>query len=170
MQIVLCAIDHIQIDLLSYRFIVQRAVPVRNHKARSTVCRHISRNVQIPGVIFFLHVDVPHLQEHQGKAANRISLDHDSGIFPMPETSFFIDIFICQIDTAGKRCFAVDDQYLSVVPVILRCRKCRPDRRKYLTFDAELLHLFRILGRKQCKCTGTVIHQTHLDAFLHLLL
>ena len=60
----------------------------------------------------------PLLQEHTGKAVNRAAAQQDSGILPMAEALHFIDVFIGQIDAAGKSNFAVNHADLAVIAVI----------------------------------------------------
>lgn len=62
----------------------------------------------------------------------------------MTETLVFVDIFVGQIDAAGKRGLAVDDQKLAVVAVIEAGGKDRDIGVERVGADAHLAQLFRV--------------------------
>ena len=77
---------------------------------------------------------LPEFKEHYRKAEHRFAPQHDGGILPMAVGRGYVDIFIGQIDAAGKGGLAVDDHYLSVVTVVLYGRHKWAERVEHMTF------------------------------------
>ena len=59
----------------------------------------------------------------------------------MPKPRFFVDIFICQIDSAGKSDISINDRNLPVVTVVLPQVKKWADLVKCSNLDSLLLHV-----------------------------
>ena len=66
-----------------------------------------------------LLADSPHLQKHQGKALDRVSFEHDGGVFPVSEPVDVVDVLIGQIHAAVECSMPINDQNLAVVPIII---------------------------------------------------
>ena len=77
-------IENIHINPLPQLVIIKRTVPIRNH---ITLCslhrlRRIRKKLRRPKLLL---INPPHLQEHQSKAFDCLSLQHNGSILPMPE-------------------------------------------------------------------------------------
>ena len=59
------------------------------------------------------------MEKHYRHIPDSFSLEHNSGILPVSETLFLVDIFICKIDASRKSNPSVNDTKLPVIPVIL---------------------------------------------------
>ena len=170
-DVILCPVYDIQINIFTHILMIQGTVAVRLHKPvvlkRSllVLCRHK------PAVIFRGMDDViPHGQKHAGQTPDRLALDAHAGVLPVAEPSYLIDIFICQIDSARKTDRAVHHKNLPVIPVVHDYREQRPERIKCSALDALFLKLL-IIPRWQCAdAADIVVDQAHLHALLYLSL
>ena len=82
----------------------------------------------------------------------------------MSETLVFVDILVRQIDAAGKRSLAVNDQKLAVIAVIETGRQNRDIGVERVRADTHFLQLFRITHRQARDAAKIVIHDAHIDA------
>ena len=115
-------IKNIHIHTFSHTLMVKRAVAVRHDKALSLLPPFLSLcclcQVFVIGNRNLLP-DIPVLQKHYGKAFCRVSLHHHCRVLPESEPGFYIYVLIRQIDSSCKGRVSVNDQDLSVVPVVL---------------------------------------------------
>ena len=79
-----------------------------------------------------------------------------------------VDIFICQVNAAGKGNLAVNDQDLPVIPVVVVGRDDRGDGAEHLAADAKGLHFLGIAFRKGGELAGAVIQQPHIHTLSDL--
>ena len=87
----------------------------------------------------------------------------------MTEALVFVDIFVGQIDAAGKRGLAVDDQKLAVVAVIEAGGKDRDIGVERVGADAHLAQLFRVAHGKPRDAAEIIVYDAHVDACRRLL-
>ena len=162
MYVISGCIQDIHIHQLPYIFRIQGTVSVRNNKstAGNRTCRLF--NIQVPFVIFIFYIIIPQLKEHPGEASDSFSFHHHCRILPVAKTFFFVDIFICQINTAGKCRFAIDNRYFSVVTVILGGGKSGLYGIEFFTLNPLRLKLLGITVREQRYRAGSVVHEPHL--------
>ena len=168
MHILLGMIQDVEIHFFSYILMVKWTVSIWDDV---TVFAAESRLLfcQILCIILRLSLrNIPHLQEHHSKTLHGISFNFDCCVFPVSETDFFVDIFICQIDTSGKCNLSVNHTDFPVIPVILTGRKDGYDRSKFLALDSIFPELLRILIRQKADTAGSVIHQAYFHALFHL--
>ena len=165
-NIILCLIDNIQINILSYGFVIQRGISIGLYKTvilkffHMIYIRTVRRNMRSCPCNH-----TPHLQKHNGKIPDAFSMKTNPGIFPMSETDILINVFICQIDSSRISCMAINHQYFSVIPVIQDNIQDRTDRIKCRTFNSFCLQLFVIAIRKRRHTSHIIIDQTDIHAF-----
>ena len=111
--------DQIQIDGGADRLVIQGAV----HKGLDqTVGGQFFFQVggwPVPAeLLLALLGHPPGGQEHHGEIPRRLPLHPDAAVFPVAEAHHPVDIFVRQIDSAGKRRVAVDDTDFPVIPVV----------------------------------------------------
>ena len=87
----------------------------------------------------------------------------------MAEALVFVDIFVGQIDTAGKRGLAVDDQKLAVVAVIETGGEDRDIGVEGMRADAHLAQLLCVAHGKPRDAAEIVVYDAHVDARRRLL-
>ena len=90
-------------------------------------------------------------RQHYRHIPDSFPFEHNSGILPVSETRFLVDIFICKIDASRKSNPSVNDTKLPVIPVILDNIQNGTERIKYLTFDSLFLKFFIIFMGKCCE-------------------
>ena len=170
-DVILCPVYDIQVNIFAHILMIQRAVTVRLHEpvilkgCFLMLCRHK------PAVIFRGMDDViPHGQKHAGQTPDRLALDAHAGVLPVAEPFYLIDIFICQIDPARKTDRAVHHKNLPVIPVVHDYREQRPERIKGSALDALFLKLL-IIPRRQCAdAADIIVDQAYLHALFDLFL
>ena len=79
-----------------------------------------------------------------------------------------IDIFVSQVDAAGKTGPAIDHTDLTVVTVILDNIKDRTEPVEYFAFDPPSAHLLIILVWQCGKAAEAVIDQSDIHSFFSL--
>ena len=136
MYIVFGPVENVHIDALPHLIIVQWTIAVGHHIALRLHRRRGQQRLVPAG---FLLRQVPHLQEHQGKALHRLSPQEDGGILPVAEALLAVDVLIRQIYAAGEGHLAVDDQDFPVIPVVIVGGEEGLDGGKGLAADAQLL-------------------------------
>ncbi len=130
-NILLRMVDNIQINIFSHIFMIQRRITVRLHKTVFRIFRLMVLFRQVLTVIFGSLPDIiPHFQKHRRKTPYRFAFNLYAGIFPVTEPLFFVDVFICNIDPAGKSHLPVYHQNLSMIPVVQYNRQNRTKRVK----------------------------------------
>ena len=87
----------------------------------------------------------------------------------MSKTFFLINVFICQINTAGKSCFAINDTDFTVIPVVLHNIQKRTERIKDLTLNAFFAKILIIFVWQCCNTAKAIIDQAYIHAFRSLL-
>ena len=122
------------------------------------------------GIAFLLLIKVPELQEDGGKGRHRLAPDHHGHILPMAEPLIAVDVFIRQIDAAGKSAEAVDHRDLAVVPVVHLHRQMRLDGIEQLRLDAITPQRLAVIRRKRGDAAGIIIDEPHIHPFLYLIL
>ena len=91
---------------------------------------------------------IPQFQTHQRKAVHALAIEPQSGVFPVPEPLFLVDILICQIEAAGIGNIAVNDSDLPVVPVVHHRGKCRSERVERQHMDSRRRKFFPEIFRQ----------------------
>ena len=131
-------VDHVEIYVLTDRFVIQRAVAVRNAITRCALHRLQLNGFKRHHVIFFMLQigKVPHLNKHRGKALDSRSFKPYAVVFPVTERIYDVEVFICDVVSAGIAHLAVDDRDLSVVAVVHEKRKQRIRGIKRIALDA----------------------------------
>ena len=121
MDVMLCPVQDIHVYRLTDPVIVERTIAIRNDIARRI---HGSLRLSCyPWRKFrFLIIEIPHLQEHQGKAPYGISFQHHGRILPMSEALPAVDVLIRKIHASVECHFAVYHQDLAMVTVIIMGR------------------------------------------------
>ena len=116
-NVVLRTVQHIYIYLFADLVLVEGAVAVGHYKAVFSLRRnrYVKKLVEIP----VLFVQSPHVKKHSRKASRGFALYHYGGIFPMSVLFIGVYIFVRQIYASVKGNFSVDNQYFSVVSVIV---------------------------------------------------
>ena len=169
MYIILCRIQDIHVHLFSHSLAAIWAGTIGDHK---TVIGHRKFSGRpVPLIIFrsFLR-NIPHFQEHVGKAFHSLPFDHHRRILPVAEPELSVNIFICQVRSSSKGGFSVDDQYLSVVSVIIVGGKHWFDGSEHFAGDPFFFQDLRIKVGKKGQNTGSVIHYPDFYPFLRLCL
>ena len=164
-DIMLCLVDHVQIDILSDNLIIHRRVAIRLNVSIREECHILIFLWWIRRIIIFLAGQhQPCLQEHQRQVPDSLALQHDTGILPMSKPWFLVDIFIRQIDTTGKSDITINDRNLPVVTVVLSQVKDWTNRVKRCNLDSLLLHILDESGRNPHRASKIIIDQTHIHA------
>ena len=117
-DIALGAVDDVQVDGLAHALVVKRIVAVGQHEARLGR-RGRNRRAQVRRVFDLPLRDVPHLQKHQREAAHSGAAEHDGRVLPVAVDLLAVDVFVGQIDAAGKGRVSVDDDDLAVIAVVV---------------------------------------------------
>ena len=168
MDIILCRIQDIHVHLFSHSLAAIRAGTIGDHKA-------VIGHRKFPGCPVALIIfrsffrNIPHFQEHISKVFHSLPLDHHCRVLPVAKPQFAVNIFICQVRSAGKGSFSVNDQDLPVVSVIIMSGKHRFDRGEHFAGDPFFFQKFRIKIGKQGQNTGSVIHYPDLYSFFYFL-
>ena len=110
------AVEYVDVDVLADPFAVKRRVAVWHYKAVGGVCG-VEQLALVPGGLRLGHI--PHLQKHQRKALHSLAFEHYRGVLPVPETVDAVYVFVCEVYAAVECDLAVDDEYLSVVTVVV---------------------------------------------------
>ena len=154
-------VEQVDINQLAHPFPVQRAIAVRGRKALGPRrgrdgLLEVSFKLRLPG-------DIPHLQKDGRQRADRLALQHDSGIFPAAKLLHMVDVLVGQIHAARKAHFAVNDQHFSVVSVIIMGRDKGHQRRENFAGDAQPLQPLGVVPGQGGELTGAVVHHPHMD-------
>ena len=173
MHIPLCMAEDIEVYLLAHILSVQRTVRIRHNKTaviHSFRIPVIRREKKTAVILFFQLRHSPKLEKHHGKAVYGIAFQHHGRILPVTEPLPFVDIFVGQVHPSGKCGMAVDNAYLSMIPVVLIAGKSRFHRRKHFTLNPLCLKRFRVGIGKQRQRAHTVIHKSDLQPLFCFLL
>ena len=121
--------NDVQIDALRYRHRGVRSVAVGDNKTVPFLGNSVAAYADIRLIEFRIlrNRSIPKLKKHQRIISHRVSLQQKTVIFPLAEPLFFIDIFVGQIDAPAESGFSVDDEYFSVIPVIVMSGEKRRD-------------------------------------------
>ena len=117
-DIFLCTVDDVQVNVLTEDFPVQRRITVWLHETVILKCLWM---IFVRHMEFMLHrlcrvIDhTPHMQEHHPHIPDSLALEHDCGILPVTEAFFLVDIFVREVDSPGKSCLTVDHADLAVM-------------------------------------------------------
>ena len=162
-HIFFCPFDHIQVDILSGTFPIQRAVCIRLHK--SSFSRTIGRLQQVRDRIFLLPLRcIPHLQEDQCQTAYTIPGQLDSGILPFSIWMSQVKIFIGQIISTGKSHFSINHCDLTVIPVIHEYIQNWNQWIKHLALDSFSSQLFHKFFADKANAAHIIIKNPHIQS------
>ena len=115
-------------------------------------------------VLILFPEGIPHFKEHHGKAPDALSVKAHAGVLPVAEADDFIDILIRQIDSAGIGRMPVDNQNLSVIPVVHHQGEKGNHRIEGHAPDARLLQPFAVAAGKPGDAAHIIVDHPDLNA------
>ena len=161
-EIVLCIVDDLQIDVLAHIVIVRGAVGVGLDEA--VVDAGGRDGAEPDDVLVLLRHQLPHLQKDQGKAPGGIAPEHNGTVPPVAVFLHGVDILVRQIDAAGEGHLSVDDGDLPVIPVVLFDRQEGLEGIEYSGLNAIFFEGSGVIGRQGQKAAHVIIKDTHQNA------
>ena len=170
--VLLCLVRHTDVDILPDLLVIHRTVGIRLDEARRLL-RGIMIALQETKRIRVVPVrradSIPHLEEGEGHALHRRSLDADTAVLPLPVWVCHIEILIGEIIATGEADTVIDDRDFPVITIIQKevCAWC--ERIKYTAVNPESLHLLHEIRRDEAYGAHIIIEHTHMDAGLHTL-
>ena len=161
-------IRHRDIYFFTDMLIIHRTVRVRLNEAGFLRLIRIFRQVMQEVDIVFIAVfhGIPHLEECNRKTPHRVAFDADAGVFPDAVRMRHVEIFICEIISAGKTDPAVNNRKLSVIPVVQKNIKSRHKRIEDAALNTFRLQMFCERCRHKADAAHIIIEHADFNARL----
>ena len=160
-----CIVDYFQVQIFAYVGVL----PVGGVAESDTGTISLWLVGEVFLEIFVFVAQRPKLQKHGAEILYNASAYHDAGIFPMSERMCFVDIFVSEVDTAGKSGFAVDDCNFAVGAVILCDIQNGAEGIETHTFDAAFFKSFRVISGYFEHGADVVVNEADIDAVFRFI-
>ena len=162
-DIVLGLGNHIQVDRLSHRLPVQGSVSVRLDVTRPGPHRG-GRGMEVLKILVPVGNIVPHGEEHNRHGPDGVPLQQNGAVLPVAEPLPYIDVLVSQVDTSGKANLSVDNEQLTVVPVVQPQGHHRHQPVKHPTLNALFGQNFVVITGKGEHAAKIVVQHPDLHS------
>ena len=168
-EIALCALDDLCIDLLTDRLLVHGAVRVGLYPAVLALGRFRLGGQELVDLLVRAAQKLPHLQKHDGKVPRAKTAQANGVVLPMAVADLLVDVFVGEIDAARVGHASVDHGDLAVVAVVVASADEGQDLVEDAALHAHGAKLAVVFRGKAQKAAEVIVDHAHVHALGDLL-